>query len=1135
MAPKKKSKDRCVKPVFGVFFGVVISLTGVAGASILTAENAYAEPETSENSTEDSSDTTSEESSTTTSSCENSLGALGWLVCPSTGKISEAVDWLYDRIEQVLVINPVYVQDGQPLYEIWKYFRALTNVVFIIFLMIVIYSQITGVGITNYGVKRALPKLIVAAVMVNLSFIICSVLVDVSNIVGSGLRGLFESRETATMSGITTSSGTTHVAMSEMYTALAGGTALGIGAGVIAFETGAIWMLIPVALGAVVAVATGLITIALRQAVVALLVMISPLAIVMNILPNTEKWYQKWNNLLFQMLIFYPMFSLLFGASSIAGWAIIVNSMDGFGLLLGTAVQIFPLFYAWKLMQMSGTFLGTINQSMRNLAARPLMINRGWAESHRALTQTRNMARSDAYTPSLRLQQFLYNRRTAREEETRQNMDLAHSRGVAYAVRRNYKNGDVYGETNARGERSYANQARSMRYRNTVAIHAVNMDDGTTDRSEEGSEKWQRMHQLDMENMHAADEMSDIQARGEAVRTRNTMGQYMRKFNAINAHQDEYYRYRRTVEGEIVRDENGNPVLNTAWKDHFEGNEAGRIEALSRYQEMNRTLMGNQKDIHTSAAISAQSAATQAKLASSRYQTYFAMTPPTHDLTYTLMDLARNDTTNSNIDIILDGLRTLNNRGDTDLEKDLLDIVLDNGLYLGSHAAQSIASFSMAEVKGKDPGVFQRFGKYVNLETARAFNENDRKEMKITWDEYATGHHTEPDGTIMYAKKSMIDLMNGTSLKDVERTAYDNMDKSTKKVFRDENGVLAIDPWLNHRTRLMTSIEPEFISATISSYASGGEQLLSAIKYWTGYSYKQMKHNGHVVVDADGTPVSNYTEEWLNSSDYTTPEDQEKMRDFYEAMTERYIKDQTASQILNSRSDFKIPFIEHLSRAWFKKNPEDLAAFNGDKEELDAEYDGRDDDESLIEYMNKLSNLKTEAAGNELRRLLSENGVLEQIYRSSNSGAANGAKGWLREMLKLNNKVAVQDTLRKNKERQKKEFDDYMKRQKEKTPASNTVDDDEPVSTRRRYYTESDYNYFAAQVRDLYDSEHRGGDGDGFFEDSIEIIRNAVGTDSLIETKYRQAYRDDPNMDARELRETLIDLFNDGDNYPDAE
>ena len=372
MTTKRFSKNRLVGAIFGVLFGVI----GVVGG-INLAPMAYAEPvnsgeesiesvegaagvvekDTNTEATEEEVDITKElveETRASGASCKNSLGAIGWLVCPTTGKIAEAVDWLYDKIENVLVINPVEMKDGSPIYEIWKYMLGITNIVFIIFFLVMVYSQITGMGITNYGLKKTLPKLIVAAILVNLSFLICSLAVDVSNIVGSSLRGVFTSIEEATMSEMTITGG---VKVSDMYGALAGGSVMALGAGMIAFETGAIWMLIPTVLGAIVAVVTGLVTIAMRQAVVALLIMISPLAMVAYMLPNTEQWFKKWRQLLTKMLVFYPMFSLLFGASQLAGFAIIASASDGVGVLLGVAVQVFPLFFSWSLVKMSGTIL----------------------------------------------------------------------------------------------------------------------------------------------------------------------------------------------------------------------------------------------------------------------------------------------------------------------------------------------------------------------------------------------------------------------------------------------------------------------------------------------------------------------------------------------------------------------------------------------------------------------------------------------------------------------------------------------------------------------------------------------------------------------------------------------------------
>lgn len=429
MMGKRISKMGVVKLVFGALFAMVSLLGGMT--LVYAEENNGGESSIEVEETEEkSSKVTVNTENTTGKTCQESMGPLGWLVCPATGKISEAVDWLYDKIEEVLVINPVEMKDGAPIYEIWKYMRGITNIVFIIFLIVMVYSQITGLGISNYGLKKTLPKLIVGAILVNLSFVICSLAVDASNVIGNGLRNIFTTigeNAAGTMEF-------SRVNMSQIYSGLGGSLAGGMLAGAVALETGTIWMLIPTVLGAIVAVAIGLITIALRQAVVALLIMIAPLAVVAYILPNTEQWFKKWRQLLFKMLVFYPAFSLLFGASSLAGFAIIASAKDGFGVCLGIAVQIFPLFFAWSLMKMSGTFLSTINTKLTALAARPLAVNRAWAESKKM--ETGAYYAQYGQTPSSHLRRYLDNRRTLREAHTANLQGYRKNEAGIYAQKR---------------------------------------------------------------------------------------------------------------------------------------------------------------------------------------------------------------------------------------------------------------------------------------------------------------------------------------------------------------------------------------------------------------------------------------------------------------------------------------------------------------------------------------------------------------------------------------------------------------------------------------------------------------------------------------------------------------------------
>lgn len=364
--------------------------------------------------------------------CEDQVGALAWIVCPTTGVIAKFIDAIYNVVDGLSVVPPLSMEADSPIYLVWQYARNITNIVFVIFLLIVIYSQLTGFGINNYGVKRILPRLIIAVVLVNLSFVICSLAVDLSNIIGSTLREFFTGIQQSVIANGQASE-IANVPLGEIITSIISGVGIaGIAIGATGGGAALFWMLLPVLLGAVIAIVSGLLTIAARQALVALLIMVSPLAFVAYLLPNTEKWFQKWKQLLFQMLIFYPMFSFLFGASQLAGWALITSAHDGFGLILGIAVQIFPLVFSWSLMKMSGTILGTLNAGLRRLAAPAERGIAGWSLSHKELNRQRYLANS--MMPGAKLRRYLDYRRELRELDTKNSLEIRHGKAHERAL-----------------------------------------------------------------------------------------------------------------------------------------------------------------------------------------------------------------------------------------------------------------------------------------------------------------------------------------------------------------------------------------------------------------------------------------------------------------------------------------------------------------------------------------------------------------------------------------------------------------------------------------------------------------------------------------------------------------------------
>ena len=387
--------------------------------------------------TEDSEDTSesedTEDSEEPVDICQEQAGSLSWIICPVTNTVAVVVDSLYGFISEQLEVAPISADSSSPIYRVWQYMRDLTNIVFIIFIVIVIYSQLTGVGLNNYGVKRVLPRLIIAVILVNLSFIICSLFVDISNVIGGSLISFFENIQNDILAGASIDA--SQISWVEVTGSIIGGIGIaGIGV-VAAGGLGAVfWMLVLALVGALISVAIGLITIGLRQGLISILIMISPLAFVAYLLPNTEKWFDKWKNLLSRMLIFYPMFSFLFGAARLVGWTLILSATSMFGIVVGLALQVLPLFLAISLLKMSGTILGAVSSGLNRLFNPVRGSLTGWAASRAEQRRQNYLAKNTM--PGAKLRNYLAYRQGLRELDTKNASEVVKSRANARALTR---------------------------------------------------------------------------------------------------------------------------------------------------------------------------------------------------------------------------------------------------------------------------------------------------------------------------------------------------------------------------------------------------------------------------------------------------------------------------------------------------------------------------------------------------------------------------------------------------------------------------------------------------------------------------------------------------------------------------
>ncbi len=333
----------------------------------------------------------------TSTSCD--VQGIGWFICPVSNWLADGIDFMYSALQEFLKTKPLETTNqNSGIYLAWVIMRNISNVAFIVAFLVIIYSQLTSVGISNYGVKKMIPRLVIAAVLVNLSFTICAILLDLSNIAGYAFQDAFMGiKNTISTVGENTSTWTWSEVIS---TALSNG-ALAVGAGYavsLVLTTELLPMLVPAATLAGLTLLLILLIMAARQALIIILIIISPLAFVCYLLPGTEKWFKKWRDLFLTMLVFFPAFAVVFGGAQLAGILIIQNASGSNGAImhvLGMLVQIIPLAITPLIMKFSGgvlgKFAGFVNDKNKGLYDR----SKNWAKDRRETIKNKKLANSN--------------------------------------------------------------------------------------------------------------------------------------------------------------------------------------------------------------------------------------------------------------------------------------------------------------------------------------------------------------------------------------------------------------------------------------------------------------------------------------------------------------------------------------------------------------------------------------------------------------------------------------------------------------------------------------------------------------------------------------------------------------------
>jgi len=355
-------KSKVLSWVLLLLVGITISATVFAPTNRAYAQTAQATPN---------------------DSCSTDGNPLDWILCPVFNGVADVSGYLFQNIiVPLLKVPPVSTNPSDASFDVWNTFRIYGNIVLVVAIIVIVFGEVVGGGVIDaYTARKVLPKILVATILVNLSVYIVAGLVDLTNIIGSGIGSIiispFKDNHQLNFSLSTGQNlGVFGIGFLGLFL-----TVGSVGVTLLALFTNpgtVVFMGLLAVLPVVFAIIAVFATLIFRQGVILFLVMVSPIAFALYCLPNTERIFKRWWDFLLEALMVYPIVIIIFAVADVlAGTILQANNIDlstgtdtsppnfvGHTLAAVTAfvLQFAPLFLVPFAFRMASGTLGRIHE-----------------------------------------------------------------------------------------------------------------------------------------------------------------------------------------------------------------------------------------------------------------------------------------------------------------------------------------------------------------------------------------------------------------------------------------------------------------------------------------------------------------------------------------------------------------------------------------------------------------------------------------------------------------------------------------------------------------------------------------------------------------------------------------------------
>lgn len=240
--------------------------------------------------------------------CAASVSGFGWIACPLFDQIIHFfTNAAKDLVTRFMAIQPLSMSGG--LYDTWSGVKILANTLFVLIFLVIIFAHTLQYNLDGYALKKMIPKIAAAAVLVQFSFVLSSLLVDLGNILGVGVGLLLDS---LTHGGHPTAP-TIGGVIENVTNGIIGVAIVG---GLVSIATTGFALAGPVFIMILLTAFAVIVTLAFRYFMIGVLIVVSPLALIAWVLPNTEQYFTKWLSMFIKLILMYP---IIMGLMSVAG------------------------------------------------------------------------------------------------------------------------------------------------------------------------------------------------------------------------------------------------------------------------------------------------------------------------------------------------------------------------------------------------------------------------------------------------------------------------------------------------------------------------------------------------------------------------------------------------------------------------------------------------------------------------------------------------------------------------------------------------------------------------------------------------------------------------------------------------